>query len=59
MKTKTYEVTVRDSFLKKDLTETFEAETAADAEEMAREDFAIDLDTSPEDIEIVSIKEVN
>ena len=58
MKTKTYNVTVRDSVLKKDLTGTIEAETAAEAGEMAREEFAVDLDTFPEDVEIVSITEI-
>ena len=55
---KTFEVVVRDECFKVDLTGYFEAETQDAAEELAREEFAMDLDTSPEDIEIVSIKEV-
>lgn len=55
---KTFEVTVKDDFLGKELTGTFEADTTEEAEQIAREDFAIDLDTFEENVNIVSIVEV-
>ncbi len=52
-----YTVKVQDDFFGMELSGKFEAATAAEAEEMAREDFAVDLDTNPQDIIIVNIAE--
>lgn len=53
-----FEITVRDSFLKKEFAEVFEAETKEDAEQEAREIYAEQLDTFEDEVEIVSIKEL-
>lgn len=52
-----YTVKVQDDIFKMELSGKFEAATAAEAEEMAREDFAFELDTCPQEIKIVSITE--
>ena len=54
---KIYVVKVQDDFFGVELSGKFEANNAAEAEEMAREDYAEDLGTNPQDIIIVSITE--
>ena len=54
---KIYVVKVQDDFFGVELSGKFEANNAVEAEEMAREDYAEDLGTNPQDIIIVSITE--
>lgn len=57
-KSTVYAVTVRDSFFRMELCGEFEAASQKDAELQARQYYAEELDSVPEEIEIVGIKRV-
>ncbi len=55
---KVFKVEIYDSFLNLRLSGEFEGETQAEAEQQAREVYAFELGTEPEEIEVVSIEEI-
>lgn len=53
-----YKITIKDTFFKQELTGEFNGETEYDAKKEAKEFYALELDTNPENIIVLSTKKI-